>query len=168
MKIITIISPKYGKFEIKVDDEDYDFLNNYKWYATHSHQNSWYTTTYYKNKRISMHRLIMNVTDSKILIDHIDGNPLNNQRNNLRIATSSQNSQNKKPNYNALSKFKGVTRDKKRHSDGYNWVAGITNNGKTIRKYFSFDKKGEIEAAKYYDKMAKELFGEFAYLNFPN
>ena len=92
-------------------------------------------------------------------IDHIDGNGLNNQRNNLRKATHQENMMNRQSNKNSSSQFKGVHWYERTNK----WQARITFNQKRISLgYFT----SEIDAAKTYNKKALELFGEFAKLNF--
>ena len=88
-----------------------------------------------------------------------DGDGLNNQKANLRICTRSQNKMNGKSYKNSSSKYKGIWWVKKNKK----WRVRIRLNNKTIHLgYF----KDETEAAKAYDSKAKELFGEFARLNF--
>jgi hypothetical protein len=94
-----------------------------------------------------------------LVVDHIDGNGLNNTRVNLRICTSAQNICNSKGR-SKTSKYKGVTRRKMSNK----WFAQIKFNRKHI-DIGRFD--NEIEAAKAYDNVARKLFKEFAYLNFP-
>ena len=106
-----------------------------------------------------MHREIMHAPKGMV-VDHIDGNSLNNRRSNLRLCTVSQNHQNRRRTYGS-SKYKGAWWDKRRNK----WVAAITFKGKYIYLGF-FD--NEIDAGKAYDRKAAELFGEFAYLNFPD
>jgi len=105
-----------------------------------------------------MHRFILNAPRHK-LVDHIDGNGLNNRKANLRLCNHSQNAWNRRPNSGCHSKYKGVywNKDKKK------WHATISKSYKRIHLGY-FD--NEIEAARAYDKKAKEFFGEFAYLNF--
>jgi len=103
-----------------------------------------------------MHNLIMGTK----LVDHKNGNGLDNQKNNLRNCTNQQNHMNRRPKKNCTSKFKGVCRFKK----DLKWTAVIKFNRKQI--YIGIF-GNEEDAAKAYDKKAKELFGEFAYLNFP-
>lgn len=94
-------------------------------------------------------------------VDHIDGNTFNNQKNNLRIATATQNAQNRKRFKNNNSIFKGVSRPGRRE---IGWRARITINKNTIT-LGRFD--DEISAARAYDEAARQHFGEFARLNFP-
>ena len=101
-----------------------------------------------------MHREIMKPSKVEV-IDHINHNKLDNTKENLRCCTKQQNEMNKVKRSNTSSKFKGVTKINK-------WMASITFNNKTINLgYFNTEK----EAAKIYNVKAKELFGEFAYLN---
>ena len=108
-----------------------------------------------------MHRLITNAPKG-LMVDHINHNGLDNRRKNLRLCTVSQNNRNRRPitRPNKGSKYKGVTFDKKRNL----FKAEIQHNKK---KYFLGRFKSQIKAAQAYDKKARELFGEFAYLNFP-
>jgi len=144
-----------------VDDCDYEYLMNLEsLYA--SFEGVWYACTRIKTKQVKIHRLIMERINPgfKGLIDHIDGNGLNNQRNNLRIATQSQNLANRGPQENNTSGYKGVYWDKER----LKWVAIIEYQG-TKSHLGRFD--SEIEAAITYDIAAIRLFGEFARTNFP-
>ncbi len=106
-----------------------------------------------------MHRLIANAP-AHLLVDHIDHDGLNNRKANLRLCSIAQNNQNSRPNRNAASKYKGVSWAQSCRK----WFARIRPNRKTIYLGLFTD---EIEAALAYDRKAKELFGEFAYLNFP-
>ena len=137
-----------------VDDEDYDFLMQWKWRNTKG-----YAKTYYSKigKDIPMHRLVAN-TPIGMLTDHVNGNKLDNRKCNLRICTPAQNCWNAKRKMNGKNIYKGIRKNKGEKK----WLAAITKNGKYIH-IGSFTT--EIEAAKAYNKKAKELFGEFAKLN---
>ena len=94
-----------------------------------------------------------------LFVDHIDHNGLNNQKYNLRIATHSQNCQNRRPCKNSSSKYRGVCWHKKNKK----WTAHIKIDKKTI--YLGIF-ESEEDAAMAYDAKAKELHGEWTYLNF--
>jgi Fe-S-cluster formation regulator IscX/YfhJ len=106
--IIPIIHKRLGTHELLIDDEDYEKIKNYNWRLnTRSNKNTYYAQyTVYKDckyiKRISLHRLIMGLgdyKDDKRIINHIDGNGLNNQKNNLEICDIMYNSQSfRRPN----------------------------------------------------------------------
>ena len=174
MKIIKLPQGKTAY----VDDEDYEYLNQFSWYLTSDRRYAMrdqYGEGHRKRKRIAMHREIMGFPAG--LVDHIDQNGLNNQRSNLRLATRSDNAKNSKSHKDSFSKYKGVSATNKSYSriskttkelkhyvypDWY--VAQICING---RQTYIGTFKTEVEAALAYDKKAKEIFGEFASLNFP-
>lgn len=163
MRIIVINSKKYGRKEVKVDDSDFDYLNQFKWTAR-KNKNNFYATrmdyTLAENGRpVQMHREILGVTDSKIPVDHRDHDGLNNQRYNLRESSHSENASNIRSHKQSTSKYLGVSYDKIRNK----WALRISKKGKVlIAKRFD----SEIEAAKAYDIAAKEIHGDFANLNF--
>jgi hypothetical protein len=113
----------------------------------------------YDNTRKTMFlsRFIMNY-NGDYLIDHINNNPLDNRRENLRIVTPEQNSMNRKSQKQSLSKYIGVSKSHKK------WIAEITFKGK---KFYLGRFNSEIEAAKARDIATKKYFGEYGNLNFP-
>jgi hypothetical protein len=159
MKIIELT---HGNIAL-VDDTDYDYLMQWKWHTRfHKTKILYAGRTAWKDGKFSpilMHRIIMNVDDSKIQIDHKDHDGLNNQKYNLRICTRQQNLQNTSSRLNASSKYLGVSFDKKTSK----WAAKICNNEKHLRLGSFFL---EEDAARAYDAKAKELHGDFANLNF--
>ncbi len=99
-----------GKITL-VDNEDFEYLNQWKWQATKSLDTHYATRTYTENgikKCARMHRIILGLKDANQFGDHIDGNGLNNQRNNLRPSTKRQNNANRRSNKNSTSKYLGV------------------------------------------------------------
>lgn len=112
-----------------------------------------------RSRTIRMHQVILGAEDG-FLPDHRDGNGLNNRRSNLRSATAQQNTWNRRLSSANTSGFKGVSL----RADRGTWLAGIAINGKR-RKLGTFHNKEA--AARAYDVAAREFFGEFAVLNFP-
>lgn len=172
MKTILIKHPDGLRLFAKVDDEDFDRLSQWKWYSQRNttvkgfyvRRNKW-DSVKKTNRNVLLHREVMNITDPKIYIDHKDGDGLNCQKSNLRIATRSQNLSNNTSHKNASSKYLGV------------YIIYSKYKNKTYRQIAASiqkDKKGtylglfktEEDAARAYDAKAKELFGEFANLNF--
>ena len=147
----------------KVDDGDYEMLMSFpKWFAMKHHGNIYakcnITLENGKRTTLKMHRVIMKAKPNQI-VDHRNGDGLDNQKHNLRKTNNQKNSFNRKSHTGSSSKFKGVSYHKIR----CRWQANICINYKSI--YLGlFD--SEIDAAKAYDKAAKMHFGEFARLNF--
>lgn len=145
-----------------VDDEDADLVRDLRWSATSPRHSTRYAqhTTWQKGAvvyRVMMHRLIMNPGEG-FVVDHIDGNGLNNRRSNLRVCTVYQNSQNRR-NVRSSGAFRGVQR---------------VSHGKFAAFGFEHSKRIKIgifdnaeDAAKARDKFVYEKHGEFARLNFP-
>jgi len=123
-----------------------------------------------------LHRVIMERKFGRALTrkehtDHINGNGLDNRRENLRLVSNSQNSMNsRKPkaregsSYGKLSKYKGVSRYRDKNGKLGGYYAHIRHNGKLT---YIRGCESEEEAAKVYDAKAIELHGEYACLNFP-
>ncbi len=145
-----------GKYAI-VDTADYERVARYRWCVSGTRRRA-YACCCMNGKTISLHRFLTNAPKGMV-VDHIDGNGLNNRQGNLRVCTQRQNIYNSRPRGKA-SRFKGVGWDK-RHNK---WVAGIRYYGKNIYLGLFQD---EAEAARAYDRKAYALFGEYAYLNFP-
>ena len=141
-----------------VDDEDYERLNNFKWYA-HKKRNRYYALRGIcinsKSDIIRMHREILNAI-GKIQVDHINGNGLDNRKENLRLCTNQQNHCNQKnPQKNNKLGIKGVHLDKK----GKKFTAQIKIKGKVINLGF-FNVLGDADSA--YRIAENKYFGEFA------
>jgi hypothetical protein len=132
------------------DDEDFEYLNQHAWQAVKS-RGVFYAKT--GSHRVSMSRMILNIDNKKVLVDHINHNTLDNRKENLRLCNSSQNQQNKKKE-KGTSKYKGVYW----HKQTNKWKAQITLNGKrTSLGYF----EKEEDAGKAYVNAAQRNFGEF-------
>lgn len=144
-----------------VDAADYPELAQFQWRALRGGGgHTFYALRQTGARTIYMHRQLMGLRGPPV--DHIDGDGLNNRRSNLRHATAEQNRANRrkrgKQRGSYSSKYKGVCLPAPR------WLAFISHLGK-MKHLGAF--KTEEEAARAYDRAAKELFGEFASLNFP-
>ncbi len=147
-----------GKTAI-VDDEDFDWLNQWKWYARKDRSDFRAVRNVCVNGKwtiVYMHRIILGLKfGDGILGDHRNHNTLDNRRFNLRVCTKRQNQHNRKPQGGTL-KYKGVIKLKGQER----WKAQIRINGKkTTLGYFNT----ETEAAQIYNSNAKKVFGKFAY-----
>lgn len=139
-----------------VDDADYDWLNQFKWYASRSRQSE----TFYamrdtpENVTIPMHCEILGIKG----VDHRNGDGLDNRTFNLRPATHSQNNCNRGAYANNKSGYKGVCWIENREK----WLMTIQVDKTRVHGgYFNT----AIEAAAAYNYLAKKLHGEFAFLN---
>lgn len=149
-----------GKFAL-VDDEDFDYLMQWKWRLLKGKYTYYAITSIYRERKRStesMHRMILKPKEGQ-WIDHKNRNGLNNTRLNIRTCTMSQNAQNRRAIKNTTSKYKGVMW----HPRLKKWKVQIYSSVKCIYLGVFAD---EVEAAKTYDKKAKGLFGEFAKFNF--
>lgn len=145
-----------------VSDEDFMFLSQWKWHALKNRVgNTFYARHMEGNQLFITHRLIMNAQPGEE-VDHINGDGLDNRRENLRICTHAENMGNQKKrcftDRECTSVYRGVCWKKKNKK----WCAQITYNYKKvyIGLYLS-----ESDAARAYNKKADELFGSFANLN---
>ena len=153
MKEITLTR---GKSAI-VDNNDYILLRQHKWYCS---LKGYAVRNIIKDKKqtlVLMHRFILD-TPEGMETDHINGNKLDNRKENLRICTTSQNQGNRKINKNSSLQLKGVYFHKKDKK----FRATIHQKNNSIH-LGSFETKEE--AALAYNKAAKKYFGEFACLN---
>jgi hypothetical protein len=150
-----------------VDDDDYEMLMEHKWQASY-HSGDYFVATgsfHIGNtyKTIMMHRKIMNCSDSKLVVDHINHNTLDNRKENLRVCTVMQNCHNQKKYKKSYSKYKGVSYKKDNKTKKFYASIGFNNKLICLGSFLT-----EEGAALAYDNKAKEIYGEFAYLNFQN
>lgn len=143
-----------GKVAI-VDDEDYDRLMGHSWHYRHSHRQGYgYAVS---KERVPMQVMIMSPFPG-LIVDHIDGNTLDNRKRNLRVCTKGENRLNSRIQTNNTSGYKGVYWMK---SHGC-WHARITVHKK---RFFLGAFQEKEHAARAYNEAAKIHFGEFARLN---
>ncbi len=142
--------------KVLVDNEDFERINKQKWSFNRGYAYGWSSI---EKKRIYMHRLIIKVPKG-LYVDHINGNKLDNRKENLRFATIAQNQHNQgKYAKKATSIYKGVYW----HKNNKIWQSQIKLHGV---KNFIGRFKNELHAAMAYDLWAKELHGDYAKLNF--
>lgn len=152
MKKIKLTQNKFAL----VDDSDFEKVNQFKWYANKQRGIYYALRKGLEGKIYKMHQQIMgNYPENKPLIDHIDRDGLNNQRNNLRFATYQENGMNRKIGINNKSGFKGVSWNKRQKK----WQVITKLNGKSI----NLGEFKEInDAAQAYNNFIAKNHGEFA------
>lgn len=149
-----------GKVAI-VDDEMYDYLNQWKWYANKLKGKYYAVRNLRINKKYAgcllMHRVIMNPIKG-FVVDHVNGITLDNRKVNLRNCTHGDNMKNQKLSIRNKTGFRGVTWHKNNkvfesriRSNNISYHLGTFNNA--------------IDAAKIYNEAAIKYHGEFAKLN---
>jgi hypothetical protein len=162
-----------GQFAL-VDASDLERVSAYKWHlkTQRAHPGKYYAQTTIslgggKKTALQLHRFVVDATPGQI-VDHINGNPLDNRRANLRFCTVRENSTNVVHSKNRKrGGFKGVTWNR----NAQKWEAGIAagpvrSNGKRSRLYLGLF-VDPADAARAYDAAALKYFGDFAALNFP-
>lgn len=143
-----------------VSDEDYELVAQHRWCVASGGR---YAATAVKKidgtkTLVAMHTMLTGFSK----VDHINHNGLDNQRSNLREASTSDNAKNKRKKLSASSRFKGVSWD----SSKKRWRVLIKPDSSSSQQHLGYFKVEEL-AAKAYDDAARKLYGEFAALNFP-
>lgn len=161
MQTFSLYHKALGECECFIDDIDRHLLKEYKWRLIHSRRGKYYIGASAKIKGkwriLHLHRLIMQPGEG-LEVDHINGNSLDNRRENMRVCTHTENARNRKSQSGSFSGIKGVTYNKK--TDRY--ISRIIFNYREI--YLGSFKTAE-DAAKEYDKAAVIYFGEYAKTN---
>ena len=158
MKRIPLTQDKFAL----VDDSDFEWLNQWKWCAARD-KKTYYairkipTNSHPRQIIIRMHRQILNAP-KEMLVDHRNSNGLDNQRENIRLCTFSQNSQNRCLS-RSTSGFKGVYWNKRKQK----WHSRIRVESKYQNLGYHFC---IVKAAKAYDEAAIKHFRDFANINF--
>lgn len=163
---------KVSGLSVKLDRIDLDLMSCYKFYATLNGIRVDGTKRYYivtSKSNIALHRVILerklgySLKNVKGICDHINGDTLDNRRENLRLVSRSLNGRNYRHTKNKTSKFRGVTR----HvypSGRVKFVSQFRSKSGVLIKYFDC----EIQAAKQYDAWLLEHVGfEPQIMNFP-
>ena len=151
--VVFVYSSKYPELYTTIDLKWLDYFKQYHLFPRKDRNNGYYWLIKKDGKDVKIHQIIKGKH-----ADHIDGNKSNNLESNLREATSSQNAANRGKNKNNKTGYKGVSIKQGKP------FAQIRCNNKIYRLgYF----ESLEEAAKTYDRKAIELFGDFAWTNFP-
>jgi hypothetical protein len=138
--------------KVKLSEADLAIVCKHRWRAL-KRKHTVYAISTINGRSVYMHRLLMG-HPSGAFVDHVDGDGLNNLRENLRIATPSQNNCNRRMRSNNTSGFKGVSWDKKRGK----WYAQICVNGKNKNCGYHNTPEAAHEA---YIAAAADLHGDF-------
>lgn len=151
------LTGKYGEGKFtRVSPEDYDLVVPFRWYCTHQG----YVLASVSARPQLMHRFIMG-NPKGMMVDHVDGDPNNNCRQNLRVCTARENSRNRKPLQG--KKHKGAFLSKHMANLGYKpWGTAVYVDG---RRFHLGWFETELEALQVYNLAAVKVMGEFARLN---
>lgn len=141
-----------GKDGFALVDKEDAWLDGYRWSLSHG-----YPSTRIDGKSVLLHRLLLKAPNEKD-VDHIDGNPFNSKKDNLRLCTRAQNNYNRKVPKDHKTGYKGVYW----HKSARKFAARIQHNKRSMHLGLFATVE---EAASAYDLKAKEYFGEFARLN---
>ena len=160
-RTLRIVRKDGSEHVVLYDAMDADTVDSRNWSISAASPGLFYAITTIqepncKRRFVTMHVMLM----GRPWIDHINHNGLDNRRSNLRLATPAQNAANKRPIKGAASRYKGVVWNKQIRR----WAAGIKVDYQHRHLGYFRD---EVSAAEAYDAAARESFGEFAYLNFP-
>jgi hypothetical protein len=147
-----LYNKRIGYHQGFIDSSDYNLLEKYKWNLDIGTHGSLRVRTKKNGKNVSMHREILG---TKLEVDHINGNQLNNKRNNLRRCTRLNNSYNRKMFKNNSTGFKGVIFCKTKQK----FICKIRVNKKEI---YLGSFKNPVEASERYMEYSKKYHGEFS------
>jgi hypothetical protein len=154
-RVGIIMSQRYGRIEFTYSVEDTELILSTKWYANMAGSGKMYIKTFIKGEPKQLSRLLLNVTDSIVFVDHVDGDTLNNTRQNLRSCSRYENSRNRNRHVNNKSGYKGVCWHKQRQK----WQAEIQHDNKQVHLGAFSNKQDAIDA---YAAAAKKYHKEFA------
>ena len=142
--------------EFYFDLDDYNLIKDYCWFSSHD-----YICTLIDGEIVPIYRVVLNVTNPQMLVDHRNHNKADNRKNNLRIATDSQNNMNKSKQSNNTSGVTGVVWYKFTNK----WKSQIKINGKNIHLGYFSNFNDAVKARK---EAEEKYFGEYSYDNSMN
>lgn len=148
------ISGKYSHLQVEIDKEDWDKVKKHIWWVSCKTRNNYYQVyTQVKRKTIVLSRLLIEAP-SHLVVDHIDRNPLNNKKSNLRLATAAQNSYNMNMKNSNTTGVIGV--DYRKDRNKYRALIRIDGRKISLGHYDTLE-----EAAKVRQETAREWFGKW-------
>ena len=161
-----LLGPEEGTIQIPltkdkvtiINRRDFGLISSRLWFVHVTHSGQCYALSGSRQKRVYMHRLILNAP-SGVLVDHRNSNGLDNRRNNLRFCNHAQNTWNSKKFKIHTCQFKGITKGR-----GEKFIARIKVHGRSI---YLGEFRDQRSAALAYDSAAQRYAGEFARPNFP-
>lgn len=162
--MVVEISLTQGKVAL-VDDADAELISQYKWCVMKSDR-TYYAKRAHRNNGKCITVLMHTVLTGCKKVDHINGDGLDNRRENLRRATTRENNQNRRKRLNASSRFNGVYYSKKSRKFQAQIRVPAKEGGQGKQIYLGLF-EDEVQAAKAYDNEARKIHGEYAALNFP-
>jgi hypothetical protein len=158
---VAIEFPLPGGHAAVVSDADVPRLSQHRWRAVRR-QHLEYAVALIDGHQVLMHRFVLDVTDPRVFVDHIDYDGLNNARENLRLVRPKENVRRarKTRSTDRTSEFKGVSLASGRAR--FSWHARIHVNGRHV---LLGTYRTQRKAAAAYNRVARRVFGEFAALN---
>lgn len=148
--------------DVIIDDEDEKLLSSHTWNIRKTDTGIFHVSNSNCKTNTSgftfFHRMLLNLTDTNILVDHINRNGLDNRKENLRLSNKSTNAMNRGKNKNNKSGYKGVSLDRRFNTWSAELMAGL-------KRYRVHGFKTKEEAAKKYNELAMEHHKEFAVFN---
>lgn len=158
-----IVIPLSQGLETIVDDDVPSIVLEARWYGkqSHAHANVYAVTKSFGPKVVRLHRFLLGV-EHPFIVDHINGNSLDNRLANLRRCTLAQNALNRRPPIHSPCGYRGVKIRVQRGVKRYVAQIGVNYHKKWLGVFSTAE-----EAAMAYDAAAIVEYGEFARLNFP-
>lgn len=159
--ILHIINTINIEIEAKIDKEDYERISQYKWTLSIHDKDIRVISNSKELNRLGLHQFILGDINKTMIIDHINRDPLDNRKINLRIASRSINSTNAKPRIESKSGIRGVYLRKERPGiSKASWVCEWSIEGKRYSKSFSIEKYGNDEAFRLAISLREEKLKE--------
>lgn len=164
MTPIVFIPLTRGKVAV-IDLDDFERVRRHSWCAQSPGRGKFYAVSRIDYQLTLLHRFVLNAPEGT-LVDHKNRQPLDCRKDNLRFCTCSENIANQAKRSGLSSRFKGVCRVRINKTNPWMAYVGGCGPGPIKRKHLGYFHQEE-DAARAHDRAAKEMFGEFAVLNFP-